>query len=104
MTSSYRAHVEKTGWMSWTSSSNYIGTVGKGLRMEAFEIKLTGELASSVLGAVPGSRPGQRVAVHPLGRRDGWHHRARAKRIEAVKVTLVPRSDLTQMTSSGAPE
>lgn len=44
----YRAYVQKTGWQAWKTTANgtvlskaaYAGTVGKGLRIEAFEIKL----------------------------------------------------------------
>jgi uncharacterized protein YjdB len=43
----YRAHVQDIGWMSWQdSTAPFIGTTGKSLRMEAFEIKLTGDLAT----------------------------------------------------------
>ena len=43
---SYRAHVQDIGWMSPSTSANAIGTSGRGLRMEAFQISLTGELAT----------------------------------------------------------
>jgi uncharacterized protein YjdB len=43
---SYRAHVQDVGWMSWKDSSSSIGTTGRGLRLEAFEITLTGDLAT----------------------------------------------------------
>ena len=42
----YRAHVQNIGWQPWRSGSDYMGTAGQGLRLEAFEIKLTGDLAS----------------------------------------------------------
>jgi uncharacterized protein YjdB len=42
----WRGHVQNIGWQPWTSSANTIGTSGLGLRLEAFEIKLTGEMAN----------------------------------------------------------
>jgi uncharacterized protein YjdB len=45
---SYRAHVQKLGWLPWQKVKNgtnidkagVAGTTGKGLRMEALEIKI----------------------------------------------------------------
>lgn len=42
----YRAHVQDVGWMAWADSSGFIGTTGKSQRLEALEIKLTGDLAA----------------------------------------------------------
>ena len=41
----YRAHVQDIGWQDWVNGGEIAGTVGKSLRAEALEIKLTGELA-----------------------------------------------------------
>jgi hypothetical protein len=40
------SHVQNIGWQPGTSSANTIGTTGLGLRLEAFEIKLTGEIGN----------------------------------------------------------
>ena len=42
----YRAYVRKKGWTAWSASGKMIGTKKKKLRIEAVQIKLTGELAS----------------------------------------------------------
>ena len=75
---------------SRTNSSNYIGTVGRGLRMEALQIKLTGELADHY---------SIRYSAHVQG--IGWQDwvvdgqtagtTGLAKRVEAVKIELVPK-------------
>ena len=36
----YRTHIENQGWGNWCNSGEYSGTKGKGLRMEAVEIKI----------------------------------------------------------------
>lgn len=44
----YRAHVQEVGWQPWieAASGRYIGTEGRSLRVEAFEVKLNGDLAT----------------------------------------------------------
>ncbi len=86
----YRAHVQSIGWMPWTSSSTYIGTVGKGLRIEALEVKLTGEQATHYSIRY-------RAYVQGIGwqsyRTDGATAgtTGQAKRVEAVQISLVPK-------------
>ncbi|MGN0470996.1 MAG: hypothetical protein ACI4GV_08805 [Acutalibacteraceae bacterium] len=41
----YRVHVQNYGWMDWQSANAYAGTTGQSLRIEAIEIRLTGEIA-----------------------------------------------------------
>ena len=41
----YRTHIQNTGWNSWVADGKTSGQTGKGFRMEAIEIRLTGELA-----------------------------------------------------------
>ena len=36
----YKTHVQKTGWQSWVNNNKTSGTVGKGLRLEAIQIKI----------------------------------------------------------------
>ena len=41
----YSSYVQGTGWLDWTESGNDSGTPGSGKRVEAYKIRLTGELA-----------------------------------------------------------
>ena len=41
----YRANVQGNEWLEWQNSGGIAGTEGQSLRVEALEIKLTGELA-----------------------------------------------------------
>ena len=41
----YASYVQGTGWLDWTESGNDSGTPGSGKRVEAYKIRLTGELA-----------------------------------------------------------
>ena len=76
--------------MAWTDSSNYIGTVGRSLQMEALEIRLTGDLADHY---------SIRYSAHVQDL--GWHVRVsdgqtagttgQIRRIEAVMIELVPK-------------
>ena len=36
----YRVHIQSYGWLDWTKDGYAAGSVGKGLRLEAFEMKL----------------------------------------------------------------
>ncbi|MHC1682366.1 MAG: N-acetylmuramoyl-L-alanine amidase [Clostridiaceae bacterium] len=36
----YRGHVQDIGWQNWTSNDSIVGTVGKGLRLEALNLKI----------------------------------------------------------------
>ncbi len=41
----YRAHVQDIGWQNWVSEGKTAGTTGQSKRLEAVQIRLTGELA-----------------------------------------------------------
>ena len=41
----YRAHVQDYGWRNWAGNGQEAGTTGESKRLEAVEIRLTGELA-----------------------------------------------------------
>ena len=43
----YKTHVQKTGWQSWVKNNKTSGTVGKGLRLEAIQIKITDNKGTS---------------------------------------------------------
>ena len=36
----YRAHIENLGWSVWVRSGEWVGTTGKGLRIEAIEFRV----------------------------------------------------------------
>lgn len=88
---SYRAHVQDIGWMSWQTSANFIGTTGRSLRMEAFEVKLTGVLAAEF-----------DVEYRAYVQGSGWQSWRRngqtagttgqSLRLEQVAVRLVPKA------------
>lgn len=41
----YEAHVQNIGWQGQKANGEIIGTIGRGLRLESFKIKLTGEIS-----------------------------------------------------------
>jgi uncharacterized protein YjdB len=87
----YRAHVEDQGWQNWHNSGEVAGTEGQGLRLEALEIKLTGEYANKYdvvyrvycesYGWTDWVKNGQTAGTTGQG-----------KRAEAVEIKLVPKS------------
>ena len=43
----YQGHVQNIGWMDWAKNGSQIGTTGRALRLEAFQMKLGGHFAQS---------------------------------------------------------
>ncbi|MDD7281287.1 MAG: transglutaminase domain-containing protein [Erysipelotrichaceae bacterium] len=43
---SYMTHVQKIGWQDWKSNGELSGTTGQAKRLEAIQIKLTGDIAN----------------------------------------------------------
>lgn len=87
---SYRGHVSSIGWQPWVTSSSFIGTTGQALKLEAFEIKLTGELATKFRIEYRAHVSG--VGWQPYvadGATAGTTGQARA--VEAVQIRLVPK-------------
>ena len=41
----YRTHIQKIGWQDYKTNNELSGTTGKGLRLEAIQIELTGEIS-----------------------------------------------------------
>ena len=86
----YSAHVQGVGWQGWRSDGTTAGLAGKGKRLEAIRIKLTGELAKKY---------DVRYRVHC--QRVGWTKWARngavagttgrSLRAEAIEVRIVPK-------------
>jgi uncharacterized protein YjdB len=42
----YRTHVQDIGWQDWVNDGEMTGTSGRSLRLEAIDIRLTGEMAA----------------------------------------------------------
>ena len=86
----YRAYIRKKGWSKWASSGKTVGTKNKKLRIEAVQIKLTGEIAKHYFVEY-------KASISSLSDRQGWVHNAaiggtrnNGRRIEELQVRLVP--------------
>lgn len=86
----YRAYIKKKGWSKWADSGKVVGTKKKNLRIEAVQIKLTGELAKHYFVEY-------KASVSSLSDSQGWVHDGtiagtmyNTKRIEELQVRLVP--------------
>lgn len=93
----YRAHCQSIGWQEWKKDGEVAGTVGKGKRLEAIQIRLTGELAEKydIYYQVHCSRFGD-MGWAKNGERAGTAGYSRS--IEAITVLLVEKN------SENAPE
>jgi uncharacterized protein YjdB len=98
----YRAHVENDGWQNWVADGELAGTLGRGLRMEALEIKLTGDAASKF-------NVYYRVHVENYGWLD-WAANGESAgtvgqglRVEALEVMLLPIYESAPATSTSLP-
>nr|MBS1899173.1 CotH kinase family protein [Actinomycetota bacterium] len=85
----WRGQVQDIGWQNWTTG-NQIGTTGQGKRLESFQIKLTGDLATKFSVQY-------RAHVQTIGWQNWVSDGATAGtvgqslRIEAVQIRLVPK-------------
>lgn len=94
-----RAHVSQLGWQGWTSGT--AGTTGRGLPVEAVQVRLTGEMAESYdvyyrvhaanIGWMGWARNGQEAGTQ------GY-----AYGVEAVQVLLVPKGGQPPSSSGSA--
>ncbi|MBQ3335116.1 MAG: Ig domain-containing protein [Eubacteriaceae bacterium] len=86
----YRVHIKDIGWGSWTDGGLQAGTVGKSTRIEAAEIKLTGEKAEAY------------DITYRVHMKDtawgGWVKNGEtagttgeSRRIEAIEIKIVPK-------------
>ena len=94
----YRAYIRKKGWSKWADAGKVVGTKKKNLRIEAVQIKLTGELAKHYFVEY-------KASVSSLSDAQGWVHDGtvagtmyNTKRIEELRVRLVPIGE--NLTSS----
>ncbi len=85
----YRAHVQNIGWQDWVSDGAVAGTTGQGLRVEALQAKLTGDMATkydlyyrahvSNIGWMPWAENGAYAGTQGM-----------SARVEAIQLRLVP--------------
>jgi hypothetical protein len=83
----YDSHVQHIGWRSYVNDGALAGTTGRGLRLEAVNIKLTGDVpagASITYEAHVQSKGWQKPVSN--GAEAGTTHKS--LRLEAVKITL----------------
>lgn len=96
----YRSHVQKIGWeTTWKSNGQTSGTTGKGLRLEAVQIKLTGDLAAKYdivyrvhvqhFGWLEWAKNGESAGSEGFG-----------YRMEAIEIKLVPKGTITTNTAA----
>ena len=99
-----RAHVQKVGWQGWRDTPAMIGTTGKALRLEAFQITVKDK--GGLYGAVSVE---YRAYVQGVGwqpwRRDGQTAgtTGKALRIEAVQIRLVVTGPAPEPTPTPTP-
>lgn len=91
----YRAYTRKKGWSKWTDPGKVVGTKKKNLRIEAVQIKLTGELAKHYFVEY-------KASVSSIGDSQGWVNGGtvagtmyNGKRIEELQVRLIPIGENT---------
>ena len=98
----YRTHVQKKGWeKTWKRDGEVSGTVGKALRLEAIQIRLTGDLAKKYnvfyrvhaqsYGWLGWASNGESAGTEGLGRR-----------LEAIQIRLLPKGAKGPGSSAGA--
>ena len=86
----YRAYSKKKGWSKWVASGKVAGTKKKNLRIEAVQIKLTGELAKHYFVEY-------KATVSTFGDSQGWVNNGTiagtmysGNRLEQLQIRLVP--------------
>ena len=95
----YRTHIEKIGWQDWKSNGELSGTTGQAKRLEAIQIKLTGDIANKY---------DIYYTVH--AQHFGWLGWAKngevagtsgyAYRLEAIKIKLVKKGEAAPGSTS----
>ena len=88
----YRTHVQEIGWQGYVKDNQLSGTSGKSLRLEAIQIRLTGEIANAY-------DVYYRVHIEDKG----WLNWAKTvspqvvkaplKRLEAIQIKLVKKGE-----------
>ena len=86
----YKTHVQTYGWQNWVNGGQQSGTTGKSKRLEAIQIKLTGDIANQydiyyrvhaqTYGWLGWAKNGESAGTEGL-----------SKRLEAIQVVLVKK-------------
>lgn len=98
----YRAHSQSYGWMDWVQEGEVAGTEGKGKRLEAFQIQLTGQMAEqydiyykvhcSTWGDLGWAKNGETAGTTGT-----------ARSIEALEIRLVKKGSSDAPSGGGRP-
>lgn len=95
----YRTHVQSIGWQGWKSNGELSGTTGQAKRLEAIQIKLTGDIAEKY-------DVYYRVHAQHFGWL-GWAKNGEASgtsgyayRLESIQIKLVKKGDSVQGSTS----
>lgn len=90
----YRAHMQSAGWQPWVISNEVAGISGQGLRLEAFEIKLTQNYFTFPCLCLYQAKLYYRAHVEGIGWQS-WKEggqtagtTGQSKRVEAIQVRL----------------
>lgn len=97
----YRAHCQSYGWMDWVNQGGYAGTRDEGKRMEAIQIRLTGDLSKyydvyyrthvQTYGWLGWTKNGGTAGTTGI-----------SYRIEAVQIYLLPKNEKGPATSAAS--
>lgn len=88
----YRTHVQNDGWQSWKQNNQLSGTQGESKRLEAIQIKLTGQISDDYdvfyrvhcqdFGWLGWAKNGESSGSEGYGRR-----------LEAIEIRLVKKGE-----------
>lgn len=97
----YRAHCQSYGWMDWVNQGGYAGTRDEGKRMEAIQIRLTGDLSKyydvyyrthvQTYGWLGWTKNGGTAGTTGI-----------SYRIEAIQIYLLPKNEKGPATSAAS--
>ena len=98
----YRTHVQNIGWQGWKKDGEMSGTSGKSLRLEAIQIKLTGDISRYY-----------DVCYRVHAQNFGWMNWAcngesagtagYSYRLEAIQIKLVPKGSFYRDYDAASP-
>ena len=98
----YKTHVQTYGWQGWKYNGAESGTHGQGKRLEAIQIKLTGQLAqrydvyyrvhAQSYGWLGWAKNGEIAGTSGL-----------AKRLEAIQIVIIPKYEDAPNSLPAAP-
>jgi len=96
----YRTHVQNIGWQDYVGTNVFSGTSGQSLRLEAIQIRLTGELADhyDVYYQVHAENYGW-LAMAKNDEQSGTA--GYAYRLEGIRILLVPKGSAAPAGAAG---